>query len=87
VGAATGERVHAIAVAGGIAAASYLVASLAPVSDFFHAIRWTSLFFWSVSDDQLGTGVSVADVVVLAASAAMLSAVAVVAYERHDLRR
>jgi ABC-2 type transport system permease protein len=86
VGAATGERVHAIAVAGGIAAASYLVASLAPVSDFFHAIRWTSLFFWSVSDDQIGTGVSVADVVVLAATAVLLTVVAVVAYERHDLR-
>jgi ABC-2 type transport system permease protein len=86
VGSLTGDRAHALAVAGGAAAGFYLIASLAPIVEAFDAIKWTSLWYWSVSDGQLTTGVSVADIVVLAATGLVVAVVAVVAYERHDLR-
>lgn len=85
VGAASGERSHALAIAGGITAALYLVASLAPVVSALHTIRWISPWYWSVSNGQLAKGVSVADVVVLVAIGVVVAGGAIVAYDRHDL--
>jgi ABC-2 type transport system permease protein len=84
-GAFTGERAQALGIAGGAAALFYLVASLAPVVDAFDAIKWTSLWYWSVSDGQLSTGVSVADITVLVVVGVVLAASAVVCYDRHDI--
>jgi ABC-2 type transport system permease protein len=86
VGALTGERGHALAVAGGLAAAFYLIASLAPLVGFFDNIKWTSLWYWSVSDNQLVEGVRVLDFVVLIGAGIAMAAFGVVAYRRHDLR-
>jgi ABC-2 type transport system permease protein len=85
VGAVTGERSHALAIAGAITAALYLVASLAPVVSAFNTIRWISPWYWSVSNGQLAHGVSVADVVVLVVIGVVVGVGAIVAYERHDL--
>ena len=53
VGALTGRRGTAIGVASAIAAASYLVSSLAPVVCWIRPARFASLFYWSVGNNQL----------------------------------
>lgn len=41
-----------------MAAAAYLVSSLAPVNSTVHAICWLSPSYWAVGNGQLTTGVS-----------------------------
>jgi ABC-2 type transport system permease protein len=86
LGVASGSRGLAIGVASALAAASYLVGSLAPVVGWAHSLRWTSLFHWAVGSDQLTTGPSTASWVVLVAVAAALLGCAVALVNRLDIR-
>ena len=45
-------------MAGGLAAAAYLISSLASVIATAHALRWASPYFWAVGDGRLAGGVS-----------------------------
>jgi beta-exotoxin I transport system permease protein len=85
VGAATGRRGTALGVASGIAAASYLISSMAPVVGWIRPLRVASLFYWSVGDNQLRTGLSAGDLAVLVVTGLVLAGVAVAAFERLDL--
>ncbi|WP_347352669.1 ABC transporter permease subunit [Intrasporangium sp.] len=85
VGALTGSRGTALGVASGLAAATYLVSSLAAVNDTVHRIRWLSPFYWSVGNGQLEGGVSVADLASLAGLGTVLSVACVVAFRRLDI--
>jgi beta-exotoxin I transport system permease protein len=85
VGALTGRRSAALGVATAAAAASYLVSSLAPVVSWLDPVKYVSLFYWSVGDNQLGLGVSLADYAVLVAAGAAALYVTIVAFGRVDL--
>ena len=85
VGCWTGRRGTAIGVAAAVAAASYLISSLAPVVSWLHPARFASLFYWSVSNNQATAGASAADLGVLVGTATFLLAVAIVRFDRLDL--
>jgi beta-exotoxin I transport system permease protein len=86
VGAITGRRALALGVGASIAAASYLLGSLAPVVSWLDPAKYVSLFYWSVGNDQLSDGVAVADYAVLAVFGAVALMAVVVAFRRLDLR-
>ena len=65
VGSITGSRGTALGVTAALAAVSYLVSSLAPVIGWIRPARYASLFDWSVGDQQLANGLSLASVGVL----------------------
>jgi ABC-2 type transport system permease protein len=67
VGALTGKRGTAIGAGAALAAASYLVSSLAPVVSWLRPARYMSVFYWAVGNGQVTGGVSVADYAVLGA--------------------
>ena len=85
VGAATGRRGIALGAASALGAISYLVSSLAPVVHWVRPMRFASLFYWSVGNNQLTMGISPSEVAVLAGCAIVLVAVATLAFERLDL--
>ena len=86
VGALTGSRGAALGITSAVAAASYLISSLAPVTDWIHPLRVVSLFWFSVGDNQLRHGLSVTDLVVLVAVGLVLVVVADLAFARLDIR-
>ena len=65
VGAVTGRRATALGVGTALAAASYLLSSLAPVVSWIRPLKYASLFYWSVGDNQIGKGVSLTDFAVM----------------------
>jgi len=86
VGAATGNRGTAIGVATALAAVSYLVSSLAPVVHWVRPLRFASLFYWSVGDNQLARGAGLASLAVLIGVAIVAALAANVAFSRLDVR-
>ncbi len=86
VGALSGSRAIALGVTSSLAAASYLVSSLAPVTHWVRPLRFESLFYWAVGNDQLRTGLSLTSAVVLVGFAAVTLGAAAKAFERLDVR-
>ena len=86
VGASSGRKATAIGVGAALAAASYLVSSLAPVVSWIHPARYLSLFYWSVGDNQISNGVSLVDYAVLITVGLCALAGAVIAFRDFDLR-
>jgi ABC-2 type transport system permease protein len=85
VGTVTGNRGVALGVASGLAAAAYLVSSLAASVRWLHPGRIVSPFYWAVGNDPLDNGVSALAFGVLAGIAVALVAATVAAIERTDL--
>lgn len=85
VGAATGSRGVALGVASAIGALSYLINSLAPVVAWVRPARFGSLFYWSVGNSQLTSGLSLGDFAVLVGSALALTALSALSFDRLDL--
>lgn len=85
VGAITGRRGTALGVGAGLAAASYLLSSLASTISSIRPGRYLSLFYWSVGNDQISRGVSAVDVAVLIVVGLAVLLAAVVAFRRADL--
>lgn len=65
---AAGRRGTALGIGAGLAAASYLLSSLATTISGIRPGRYLSLFCWSVGSDQISKGVSIADFTVLIAA-------------------
>ncbi len=86
VGSITGSRGTALGITAVLAAVSYLVSSLAPVIGWIRPARYASLFYWSVGNQQLVNGLSLASALVLASIGIALSLVAVAGFRRLDLR-
>ena len=86
IGAATGRRGPALGVTAGVAAASYLISSLAPVVAWLRPARYVSLFYWAAGNHQLVSGLSAWSLLVLAGAGLVLLAAAVSAFGRLDLR-
>ncbi len=85
VGAITGRRGTALGVGAGLAAASYLLSSLALTISSIRPGRYLSLFYWSVGNDQISRGVSAVDFAVLIVVGLAVLLAAVVAFRRADL--
>lgn len=86
VGAATGSKALGTGIAATVAAATYLVSSLAPVVSGVRPLRWGSPFWYATGGNPLANGLVVRDVAVLVAGTLVLWALAVVAFDRRDLR-
>jgi ABC-2 type transport system permease protein len=84
-GAISGSRAIALGVTSSLAAASYLVSSLAPVTLWVRPLRFGSLFYWAVGNAQLRTGLSVTSTAVLVGFAAVTLGAAAKAFERQDV--
>lgn len=84
-GAATGRRGTALGIGAGLAAASYLLSSLATTISGIRPARYLSLFYWSVGNDQISKGVSTADFTVLSVGGLCALIAAVVAFRKADL--
>lgn len=86
VGAATGRRGTALGVGSALAAATYLVSSLAPVVSWIRPARYASLLWWSAGHDQIVTGVTPGDYAVLLGVGAVALWAAIRVFARSDLR-
>ncbi len=86
IGVLTGNRGLALGLASALAAASYLVSSLAPIVSWAHSIRPASLFYWAVGGDQLTAGPSFSVYAVLVLVGIVLHLAVVVMIERLDIR-
>jgi ABC-2 type transport system permease protein len=84
-GAATGRRGAALAIGGGLAAASYLLSSLAATVSSIRPGRYLSLFYYAVGNGQINVGVSAAAFAVLLLTGLAALAAAAVAFRRADL--
>ena len=84
-GAATGRRGTALGLGAGLAAASYLLSSLAPTISAIRPGRYLSLFYWSVGNNQISQGPSAADYAILITVGLLALSAAVAAFGRADL--
>ena len=84
-GALTGRKGTAIAAGTALAAASYLISSLAPVASWIRPARYASLFYWSVGNSQISNGVSVGGYAVLVITGLCTLAAAMLAFRRLDI--
>jgi ABC-2 type transport system permease protein len=84
-GALTGRRGTAIGPGTALAAASYLISSLAPVVSWIGPTRYASLFYWSVGNSQISQGVSPGGFVVLTVTGLCALAAAVLAFRRLEI--
>jgi beta-exotoxin I transport system permease protein len=85
IGAHTGSRATALGAGTALAAASYLLGSLAPVVSWLHPARYVSLFYWSVANDQITHGARLADYAVLTAVVLCALYAAIASFRRLDL--
>lgn len=86
IGVLTGNRGLALGLTSALAAASYLVSSLAPLVSWAHTIRPASLFYWAVGGDQLTAGPSFSAYAVLVLVGIGLHLAAVALIGRLDIR-
>jgi beta-exotoxin I transport system permease protein len=84
-GALTGRRGTAVGAGTALAAASYLISSLAPVASWIRPARYASLFYWSVGNSQVSQGVSPGDYAVLIGVGLCALTAAVLAFRRLDI--
>jgi ABC-2 type transport system permease protein len=86
IGVLSGNRGLALGLTSALAAASYLVSSLAPVLSWARTLRPASLFYWAVGSDQLTAGPSVTAWAVLLLVGVALHLVALAVVARLDIR-
>ena len=86
VGAGTGHRSVANGLAAGVVVLGWLVNSFAPLVGAIAWLRYLTLFYYYAGHDPLTRGVGYPGLAVLGLASLALTAVAVVAFERRDLR-
>jgi ABC-2 type transport system permease protein len=86
IGAATRSRGAAIGITTALATVSYLINSLAPVVQWIRPLRFASLFYWAIGNDQLANGTNLASFAVLASVAIATGLAARAAFQRLDVR-
>jgi ABC-2 type transport system permease protein len=84
--AGTGRRSLANGIAAGVAIAGWLIYGFAPLVSALGWLKYLSLFYYYAGHDPLTRGIGIADIVVLGAVSLVLTAVAMIAIERRDLR-
>ena len=85
IGAATGSRGTALGVTSAIAAAAYIISSLAPVVHWIHPLRYSSPFYYAVGDGQLVRGLNAGWAAVLVGIAVVLGIATTKAFQRLDV--
>jgi ABC-2 type transport system permease protein len=85
VGARTGSRGAALGVSATLAAASYVIGSLAVAVHWMHPLRYASLFYWSVGNQQLTDGLRAPSLLVLLGVGVALGVLALAGFRRADL--
>jgi ABC-2 type transport system permease protein len=85
IAAWTGNRSTAAGIPIGLLVVMYLVQSLSPQIESLRAINWLSLFHYYLGHSPLKFGLDLLDTAILAATAAVLLAIALVGFERRDL--
>ncbi|MGW0173284.1 ABC transporter permease [Rhodococcus sp. NPDC003322] len=85
LGAATGSRGAAVGITSAVAAAAYLLNSLAPVVHWLHPARFASPFFYAIGDNQLEDGLPLAWAGVLLGLAALTLLATLAAFARLDV--
>lgn len=85
IGAATGRRTMANAVAGGLATTTFIVNAVGPTVDWLRPLRPLSPFRWYLDPGLLTGGPHLANVLVLAGIAGVSYAVAWAMFDRRDL--
>jgi ABC-2 type transport system permease protein len=83
--AGTGRRGLANGCASAVVVLGWLVSSLAPLVGAIGWLKYLTLFYYYTGHDPLARGVGVPGLVVLGAVTVLLTAAAVVAFERRDL--
>ena len=86
LGAGTGRRTVAVGVAAAIAILGWLINGFAPLVSGLSWLKYLSLFHYYAGQDPLTSGVDIGGIIVLAAVAIVFAVVAVVTFERRDLR-
>jgi ABC-2 type transport system permease protein len=86
LGAATGSRGTAIGITSALAAVCYLISSLAPVVNWIHPLRYVSLFYWAIGNQQLTRGAAPGSFAVLLVVAIAAAIAANTAFQRLDVR-
>jgi beta-exotoxin I transport system permease protein len=86
IGAGTGRKSLANGLAAGVVILGWLVNSFAPLVGTIAWLKYLTLFYYYAGHDPLTRGVDFPGLVVLGLLTLALTAVAVVAFERRDLR-
>lgn len=85
LGVCTGSRGLALGVASAVAAAGYLISSLAPVISWLEPIRVVSPFYWALGNDPLTNGVSGGAWAALVGTAVVLTGAAGAVFRGRDV--
>jgi ABC-2 type transport system permease protein len=85
--AATGRRAVATGGAAAFAVGGFLINGFAPLVHGIAWLRFVSPFHYYAGHDPLGHGADAADLAVLGAASAVLTAIAVARFARRDLRK
>ena len=86
LGAATGSRGTAIGITSALAAVCYIISSLAPMVHWIQPLRYASLFYWAVGNQQLTRGTGPGSFAVLFAVAIAAAITANTAFRHLDIR-
>lgn len=86
VGALTGSRMLSMGIAFAVGVLGFFVNALAPLVDLLDDWRWASPHYHYLGYDPLTNGLDLAHAVVLLAIAVTTVALAMIAFERRDLR-
>lgn len=86
IGALTGRRTTSIGVAFGLAIASYFVYSFSSLVEVLKPLRPLSPFTYYIGDDPLTKGVQANDLAVLGVTTLVFLVLALLSFQRRDLR-
>lgn len=86
LGAGNGRRSSAGGVAAAVAIVGWLINSFAPLVSALAWLKYISLFYYYAGHDPLTRGVYIPGLIVLAGVTAVLTVVAIVGFDRRDLR-
>ncbi|HXU62808.1 MAG TPA: ABC transporter permease subunit [Polyangia bacterium] len=86
LGAGTGRRSLAAGVAAAVGVVGWLINGFAPLVSALDWLKYLSPFYYYAGDDPLTQGIDVGDLAVLGVVTVALVAVAMLAFERRDLR-
>lgn len=86
LGCLTGSRSPALGVTAAVAAAAYVISTLAGVVDWVHPLRHLSPIFWSVGQNQVETGLAPGSLAALVLTGLVLAGLSWWGFQRLDLR-
>lgn len=86
LGAGTGRRALASGVAAGVGVLGWLINGFAPLVSALNWLKYLSPFYYYTGHDPLTQGIDGGDLAVLGVVAVALTALAMLAFERRDLR-